>query len=541
MPLQLWLNAWRRLWRQLPVKDIFHITVIVVFISNTALLLSLAQLPYWIDEVASMVFAQRPFFDVLRYAAADIHPPLYFILLHGWTILFGATPAVTAGLSIILFCVAAVLVYRLSAAIFDPATARISVPLFTSSFFFLYYATETRMYMLTLVAFLSSNLFLYRWLQQPSRSHYGWYWLWCVVGVYTHYFFWLYIAVQNIVVLVLRSLKMTPISLRRWAIVQGCIVAAYLPWLPVTIDRVTEKIGARAWMQGLTVGQRLFTHAVNGFVTNNPLINILFVSTWWSWAGLIIISAFFCTGFIRRRRGKLSPRERDTSAPVIFLALLTILPPLIGSLSGVWFPRYVIGTGALLFIALARWLVVVPPLRLRYLLVTGALVTMSVVNWRYYLGDFRHLVHFYWEDVASRMERVDPSPSDAIFLVAPEEWMIFRYYYQGQLPLLSFLPQGSGRGASEEDIVSMIGLPVITPDNIGAALETVRPYKNIWLVSGPSVPLLDRQRAVPQWLGRFCLAGAPTQFVGVPSWVKIEVVRYDACQWPPIGRTSMEW
>src|SRR3989442_14853425 len=39
---------------------------------------------FWYDEGTSITVAPRDLSTILASAAADIHPPLYYLLLHGW-------------------------------------------------------------------------------------------------------------------------------------------------------------------------------------------------------------------------------------------------------------------------------------------------------------------------------------------------------------------------------------------------------------------------------------------------------------------------
>ncbi len=78
--------------------------VIVAVLSLLALLLRVARLdfqPLWWDEGYSVWFAHQPLAEMLRLTALDIHPPLYYALLGGWSQLFGLAPAALRLLSVI--------------------------------------------------------------------------------------------------------------------------------------------------------------------------------------------------------------------------------------------------------------------------------------------------------------------------------------------------------------------------------------------------------------------------------------------------------
>ena len=45
---------------------------------------NLALLSPWMDEAGTLIVVGRPLPELLRFAAADVHPPLYYLLLFGW-------------------------------------------------------------------------------------------------------------------------------------------------------------------------------------------------------------------------------------------------------------------------------------------------------------------------------------------------------------------------------------------------------------------------------------------------------------------------
>ena len=45
---------------------------------------NLALLSPWMDEAGTLIMVGRPLPELLRFAAADVHPPLYYLLLFGW-------------------------------------------------------------------------------------------------------------------------------------------------------------------------------------------------------------------------------------------------------------------------------------------------------------------------------------------------------------------------------------------------------------------------------------------------------------------------
>ena len=75
----------RRLWRwarQQWLIPILLLATVVRFYDLTAAAI-------WGDEGSSLLLARYSLTGIWQHAAFDVHPPLYFMLLHGWIGLFG--------------------------------------------------------------------------------------------------------------------------------------------------------------------------------------------------------------------------------------------------------------------------------------------------------------------------------------------------------------------------------------------------------------------------------------------------------------------
>jgi mannosyltransferase len=55
----------------------------------------------WNDEGTTVALAQRDVPTILENAANDIHPPLYYVILHYWVSVSGTAEAAVRGLSVL--------------------------------------------------------------------------------------------------------------------------------------------------------------------------------------------------------------------------------------------------------------------------------------------------------------------------------------------------------------------------------------------------------------------------------------------------------
>src|SRR5205807_2526882 len=88
------------------------------------------------DESFSWRLTQYPPAEVIQRTGADVHPPLYYLLLQGWVTIWGDSPAALRGLSVLFGVLAVFMVYLLSLEtareLAKPATIAIAASLFSA-------------------------------------------------------------------------------------------------------------------------------------------------------------------------------------------------------------------------------------------------------------------------------------------------------------------------------------------------------------------------------------------------------------------------
>jgi len=100
----------------------------------------------WNDEGNSVALASLSLEAIANSAARDIHPPLYYFLLHFWVLLAGQTEFAVRFLSVIAGVLVVALVFRIAYSVFGEEVAIIAAFLVALSPFQVYYSQEARMY-----------------------------------------------------------------------------------------------------------------------------------------------------------------------------------------------------------------------------------------------------------------------------------------------------------------------------------------------------------------------------------------------------------
>ncbi len=127
----------------------------------------------WMDELHSLLYARNPvthLIDINR--TTDIHPPLYFLALKGWTALFGDSREAARLLSVVLDGVSLLLLFAIARALFTTRVALIAIVFFATFPTAVHYAREIRMYPLFTALFLASFLcFTHLYLRGRNAQH----------------------------------------------------------------------------------------------------------------------------------------------------------------------------------------------------------------------------------------------------------------------------------------------------------------------------------------------------------------------------------
>lgn len=214
--------------------------------------LRLSWQPLWWDEGYSVYFATEPLVRMLDLTAGDIHPPLYYALLHGWIGLgSNAAPAALRTFSVIVGVAALPLQAWLTWQLF-PGRRRlliIAMLLLVVNPMHLFYSQEVRMYGLGMALSLMSTACFWGWQGETPHGVCGRRWaaigyiLATTAGLYTLYYFVFVPAAHLLWAVVVhrhRWRRLGPLIAG-----QALVVVLYLPWLLYTLPRLVGYVGAK--------------------------------------------------------------------------------------------------------------------------------------------------------------------------------------------------------------------------------------------------------------------------------------------------------
>lgn len=136
----------------------------------------------WRDEAFSYFMAKAGLVKIISNSINDFNPPLYYFLLHFWTLIANKSDEYLRFLSLFPHLASVYLAYEFASKIFSKRFA-IFVGLFLMfNPMLVYYAFEMRMY--SLYAFFALAVLYFFYFQ-----NWKWYQIFSVLGLYTHSFF----------------------------------------------------------------------------------------------------------------------------------------------------------------------------------------------------------------------------------------------------------------------------------------------------------------------------------------------------------------
>lgn len=402
----------------------------------------------WLDEAVSVKISGQSLPSIVESTATgDTNPPLYYILLRLWTLVFGQSEVAIRSLSACLGTASVVLIYKLGSLLFDRKVGIIGALLLAISPFAIYYSQEARHYSLLLSLTLLSFLLFARMLRADRRST-GLlisYFLVSVMLCYTHMFGLLTLGSQILYFLLFRR-RYLKARLHVWA-AQIATLAAFSPWVFVIVSEAYEEAShALDWVPEpslIVVAEIVGALGGAGYLWR-PLGAVFILALL-----LLCLAGVFSSSVSRRengsdtepqgnwRTGLLNSLREPRIALLLTWFLFPLLVTIIISLTtmSLLVSRYLIGITAAIYLlaalGISRVSLLLSSHSFRPNVVAGVLTALIVVI------SIPGLHEYYaysqkdpWRDAAGFVEQGANSGDAIVFLPSYDE-VPFAYYYGG--------------------------------------------------------------------------------------------------------------
>ncbi len=210
----------------------------------------------WLDETLSVNIAHLPLGDLHEALRQDGAPPLYYVLLHFWTALFGTGNAAARSLSGLCMVAAVVVVWFVARRWQGRRVAWFSVLVMLTNPYAFRYATESRMYALEILLVACGTLAFQRTVERPTYGRAALFGLVVAASIYTQYwsFYMLVVVAVLLVWMLWRNVHRD--AARRLAVASVVGGLVFLPWVPTFLYQ--SKHTGTPWGSPVLPGVPLF-------------------------------------------------------------------------------------------------------------------------------------------------------------------------------------------------------------------------------------------------------------------------------------------
>jgi uncharacterized membrane protein len=249
------------------------------------------------------------------------HPPLYFILLHIWVLLFGSSVIAYRSFSALISLLVLPAIYWLCLELFNSRrVGYFGVMIAAISPFFVAYAQEAREYSLWTVAILISSQALLRAMRLNTQKSWGIYAITLIFSFYTYLFSIFVLATHGAYVFIIGKFRFNRTFIS-YILASVFGLLAFLPWITTFIIHLSAFRRSMSWSFESHHSPfelvRFWSTLPRFLFFDIDLPRIGFFSTYYFWALATSILAIYAIYFVIRNS------QKETW---LFILLLSIIP-----------------------------------------------------------------------------------------------------------------------------------------------------------------------------------------------------------------------
>jgi hypothetical protein len=430
----------------------------------------------WGDEAVSALVLKHDAAQILAGQVDPFHPPLYFLLLRGWTRLAGGTEFAIRYLSLMGMLIGVAFIGRAAGAALDSSLALFALILAAVAPFMVYYAQEARMYGVAM-AFNAGALWAaiaaVRRANLPTQKGFCPVWiafaLLALGTVYAHYLSFLHLLGIAFGLFIAWARQWRKLALAACtAIAMGLV---YLPWALMQMNRTRGQFPFRPEVWTLAELGRVLQDTLQAFsIGQTPAAK-------WEWG---VVGLMVCVAALGAIEAIRSRKPERWLASVIVITVLGV-GWLFNAYLFAFEPRYLMmGMPAyLLLIALG-----LRGISQRWPSATGIVLAVILVA----AGFSNHTYYTQYRKgnygLLMRTVQANAQPGDVLLLNNPLQRASFAYYQPANISYHYLM----------RDVI-------LDPDRLDAALsELTRERKRVWLVMFGDPNEYDPEFRVEHWL-----------------------------------------
>lgn len=301
------------------------ILLTIILVAFGLRLFRLEDANIWWDEGLAVWAARMPLSEMAAWTAADVHPPLYFAVLHFWQQVAGENEFAARFLSVAFGTLTVAALWQLGrvAAVRWPWVALGGALLLALSRFGVWWSQEARMYVLGGLLCTLSLLFTLLLRRRFTPARVAGYLIVTTLALWTLYLLAFLLIIEGLYWL--WSLRAEPDGrqrwrlLARWAVLAAAVLVLFLPWLLYTLPRL------RSWSVQTPFDARFFAQLYATLLTFGVSTDI--DALLWPVVSIITVLMLGLLALLWRRRQPVP--ESQTHRSVVPYATLRHAAPLV--------------------------------------------------------------------------------------------------------------------------------------------------------------------------------------------------------------------
>lgn len=296
---------------KLDKRDKIHIAIIILGIVFVGIPVFHTSL--WFDECYSVAICNHTFKEIWTIGAHDVHPVLYYLVLHIINLIFGNNILMYRLFSYVCICIMGILGFTHIRKDFGKITGILF------SFFSLFlpimvvYAGEIRMYSLAMLLVTIMCIYAYRIYKNQGKIQIK---NWIIFGVcslasaYTHYYGLMAAGIVNVILFIyflIKCIKQKKFTTEMKSFIISAVIqiAIYIPWI-VNLLWQMNQVSHTFWIEiKPDILLEFLTFQFTGNLNNNIIINKWLALSF----SIVICTVLIYAGIKNRTKKDVKDRE----------------------------------------------------------------------------------------------------------------------------------------------------------------------------------------------------------------------------------------
>jgi len=406
----------------------------------------------WQDELYTARTVGYPVFGIIHNSVVqDLNPPLYYLILHVWSKVFGLSETALRFPSALFSVITVGLVYYLGTMLWTGRAGLYAGLLTAMSSYLLPYAQEARCYSLLAMLGVLSMIALWKMMYEDSRR---WFWIYIITSalmLYCHFYAIFHLFAQVVFIGSLYVLDQPRFRGSSRRVLSAWLVTGvlFVPWAVVLLGQMQRVHGQSTYLKPPTWVD--IPWVIKVFSADSTKFGIFLLAV----CGFWYLSVFPVRDENGRRQRRFDGSEWNKAWFLGVWILCTVIPPFVMSriLSPIYSTRFMVGCTAAFYLLVGRGLGNIPFRMIRIGVVVVLLLVFGYENYSWFARHHRE----QWRESVRCLDG----------LAGPEELVVFQPLFYGSLAYSYY--------GTRNDIVPFEGRQAALCPTIDAA-------ESLWLV-----------------------------------------------------------